>query len=92
MKKTNNPGDIASDYAKAGKKMVIQPKQGESAIKQLKVGSATTSVKNGIYAPKPTTAAKQPTPAPAKTKFKAPTAKQTGMKMQMKKRGKGGKC
>lgn len=92
MKKNNNPSDIASDYAKTGKKMVIQPKKGASVTKTVKVGDASATVKNGIYAPKPTTAAKAAAPAPKKTKFKAPTMKQTGMKMALKKGGKGRKC
>ena len=92
MKKSNNPSDIASAYAKTGKKMAIQPKKGESATKQLNVGRASAMVDNGIYAPKPTTQAKAPVPAPVKQNFKAPSSRQTGMKMQMKKGGKGGKC
>ena len=92
MKKGNTPPDMATTYAKQGKKMVIQPKKGESASKQINVGRASAMVDNGIYAPKPTTSAKAPTPAPTKSNWKAPTSRQTGMKMQMKKGGKGRKC
>jgi hypothetical protein len=91
MKPKNPTSDIASDYAKTGKKMAIQPKKGESAKKQITVGRATAMVDNGIFAPKPTAAAKAPV-AVKKTTFKAPSGKQTGMKMQMKKGGKGRKC
>ena len=92
MKKSNNPTDIASGYAKQGKKMAIQPKQGESAKKQLNVGRASTMVDNGILVPKPTTSAKAPVPAPVKQSFKAPSSRQTGMKQAMKKGGKGRRC
>ena len=91
MKPKKDTSDIASDYAKSGKRMAIQPKKGESASKQMNVGSASTMVKNGIYVPKPTAAAKAPAPV-KKTNFKAPSNKQTGMKMAMKKGGKGRKC
>lgn len=86
--------DIASDYGKAGKRMAIQPKSGQSATKNLIVGSASTPVKNGIYVPKPTAAAKAPVKAPKATKstFKSPSMKSTGMKKAMKVGGKGKKC
>jgi hypothetical protein len=92
MKKGNTPPDMATTYAKQGKKMAIQPKQGEPAKKQLNVGRASTMVDNGIFVPKPTTSAKAPVPAPTKQNWKAPTSKQTGMKKAMKVGGKGRKC
>jgi hypothetical protein len=80
--------------------MAIQPKKGESPTKQLNVGRSSTSIANGILAPKPTTAMKaapvtpKPAPKPAKSNFKAPSYRQTGMKMAMKKGPKrgGSKC
>jgi hypothetical protein len=92
MKKGNTPPDMVTTYAKQGKKMAIQPKQGESAKRQLNVGRASTMVDNGIYAPKPTTSAKAPTPAPTKSNWKAPTSRQTGMKKAMKIGNKGKRC
>lgn len=92
MKKGNdNPGKLKA-YSKDGQmqaapgyKHTLTPKKGESATKTLKVGTASKEVPNGAYIPKPTTAAKAPTPAPTKSSFKAPSARQTGMKMQMRK-------
>jgi len=91
MKRKNDPSDIASDYAKTGKKMAVQPKKGESATKNLTVGRASAMVQNGIYAPKPTAAAKTAAPM-KKSNWKAPSSKQTGMGKAMKVGGKGKKC
>ncbi|MAN85563.1 MAG: hypothetical protein CL555_01445 [Algoriphagus sp.] len=85
-------GDIASSYGKAGKKMAVQPKKGEAASKNLSVGRSSKMVQNGIYAPKPTTAAKAPAPKPQRSNWKAPSSKQTGMKRAMKVGGKGKRC
>jgi hypothetical protein len=79
--------------AAPGYKMAIQPKKGESATKNLTVGRTSAMVNNGIYAPKPTEAAKTAAPAPAqKSNWKAPSSKQTGMSKSMKTGGKGRKC
>ena len=92
-KKVTN-SDVASDYAKSGKRMVMQPKPGESAKKNLTVGRSSTMVNNGVYVPKPTAAAKAPVKAVKATKsnFKSPSSRQTGMKQAMKKGGKGPRC
>jgi hypothetical protein len=93
MKPKNPNSDIASGYANSGKKMVVQPKKGESASKNLTVGRSSTNVQNGIYVPKPTAAAKVAAPTPVKkSNFKAPSSKQTGMGKAMKKGGKGKMC
>lgn len=97
MKKPiNKKSSVASKngqtVAGSGKKMAIQPKKGESARKNLTVGRASAMVNNGIYAPKPTTSASKSTPAPKKTKWKAPSKKQTGFKKAMKVGGKGKRC
>lgn len=93
MKPKNPTSDIASGYANVGKKMVIQPKKGETASKSLTVGRSSTTVPNGILAPKPTAVVKVTAPAPAKkSNFKAPSSKNTGMKQAMKTGGKGRKC
>lgn len=97
MKKGNNNTGKLKAYSKDGQmqaapgyKHTLTPKKGESATKTLKVGTTSKEVPNGAYIPKPTTVAKAP--APKKSSLKAPSARQTGMKMQMRKGGKGGKC
>lgn len=96
MKKptTKKTGDVASDYAKAGKRMAMQPKMGESAKKNLTVGRASTTTKNGIYVPKPTAAAKKAAAPVKKSNWKAPSSKGTGMGKAMKTGSKSGgmKC
>lgn len=92
MKKSKTTGDVARDYAKSGKRMAIQPKKGQSSSKNVKVGNATATMKNGIYTPRPTTGAKKATPAPKKPKWKAPSSRKTGLKGAMKRGNKGKRC